>query len=105
MKKRFTSALIAVALLTGQAPAQSVTPITNDDFSKETENPVTRQITLPLRYQADFLDGADKLTKSTFELDQAVVPFRLNDDWSLITRRSTAGDFTGAPGRCSNIRR
>jgi hypothetical protein len=47
---------------------------------------VTRQITLPLRYQADFLDGADRLTKSTFELDQAVVPFRLNDDWSLITR-------------------
>jgi hypothetical protein len=61
-------------------------PITNDDFSKETENPVTRQITLPMRYQADFLDGADKHTKSTFELDQAVVPFRLNDDWSLITR-------------------
>lgn len=26
------------------------------------------------------------LTKSTFEVDQAVVPFRLNDDWSLITR-------------------
>jgi hypothetical protein len=86
MKKRFTSALIAAALLTSQAPAQSVTPITNDDFSKETENPVTRQTTLPLRYEADFLDGADKLTKSTFELDQAVVPFRLNDDWSLITR-------------------
>jgi hypothetical protein len=62
------------------------TPVANTDFSKETENPVTRQITLPLHYQADFLDGADKLTKPTFELDQAVVPFRLNDDWSLITR-------------------
>jgi len=45
--------------------AQTLKPITNDDFSKETENPVTRQITLPLRYQADFLDGADQLTKST----------------------------------------
>jgi hypothetical protein len=29
-------------------------------LSKETENPVTRKITLPLRYEADFLDGADK---------------------------------------------
>jgi hypothetical protein len=86
MKKRFMFALIAALLLASQAAAQSVSPITNDDFSKETENPVTRQITLPLRYQADFLDGADRLTKSTFELDQAVVPFRLNDDWSLITR-------------------
>ena len=86
MKKCFTSGLIAAAFWSGQAVAQTPMPITNDDFSKETENPVTRQITLPMRYQADFLDGADKLTKSTFELDQAVVPFRLNDDWSLITR-------------------
>ena len=55
-------------------------------MSKEAENPVSRQITLPLRYQADFLDGANQLTKSTLEVDQAVVPFLLNDDWSLITR-------------------
>jgi hypothetical protein len=81
------AATISFALLTGsQALAQVPTPVTNTDFSKETENPVTRQITLPLRYQADFLDGANKLTKSIFELDQAVVPVRLNDDWSLITR-------------------
>jgi hypothetical protein len=86
MKKRFTSGLIASVFWSGQAVAQTLMPITNDDFSKEAENPVTRQITLPLRYQADFLDGADMLTKSTFEVDQAVVPFRLNDDWSLITR-------------------
>ncbi|MGB8603711.1 hypothetical protein [Bradyrhizobium sp.] len=86
MKKCFTSALTAAAFWSGQAVAQTPMPITNDDFSKETENPVTRQITLPMRYQADFVDGADKLTKETLELDQAVLPFRLNDDWSLITR-------------------
>ena len=39
-----------------------------------------------MRYQADFVDGAGRLTKETLELDQAVLPFRLNDDWSLITR-------------------
>jgi hypothetical protein len=66
--------------------AQATMPLTNDEASKEAENPVSRNITLPLRYQADFLDGADQLTKSTFEVDQAVVPFRLNDDWSLISR-------------------
>ena len=54
-----------------------------DDLSKESENPVTRLITLPLRYEAEFLDGATKSTKDTFEIDQAVVPFRLNDDWSV----------------------
>jgi hypothetical protein len=102
-------------------------------LSKETENPVTRYITLPLRYEADFWDGANKTTKDVFDIDQAVVPFRLNDDWSLITRtklpaevlrssailgstasptdirrsfcrRSTVQAFTGGPGRCSIIR-
>ena len=53
---------------------------------KQIENPVTRHITLPLRYQADFDDGPNQATKSTFEVDQAVVPVRLNDDWALITR-------------------
>jgi hypothetical protein len=56
------------------------------ELSKEIENPVTRRITLPLRYEAEFLDGAYKATKDTFELDQAVVPFRLSEDWALITR-------------------
>jgi hypothetical protein len=31
-------------------------------------------------------DGPYKATKDTFEIDQAVVPFSLNDDWALITR-------------------
>src|SRR6476646_7751692 len=30
-------------------------------------------------------------TKSTFELDQAVVRFRLNEDWALITRTKLPG--------------
>jgi hypothetical protein len=58
----------------------------NDDLSKEAENPVSLSITLPLRYEGDFDDGPYRATKDTFELDQAVVPFRLNDDWALITR-------------------
>jgi len=58
----------------------------NDEASKESENPVTRWIALPLRYEAVFNDGPYKLTKDTFEIDQAIVPFKLNDDWALITR-------------------
>jgi hypothetical protein len=40
--------------------AQSAIPVSDTDtqLSKEIENPVTRRITLPLRYEADFLDGA-----------------------------------------------
>ena len=79
-------ALSIAALWSGQSLAQSATPMDATELSKEIENPVTRRITLPLRYEADFLDGAYYATKNTFEIDQAVVPFRLNEDWALITR-------------------
>ena len=88
MKKRILPTLAIAALWGGQSLAQSMVPVSDIDteLSKEIENPVTRRITLPLRYEADFLDGAYKATKDTFEIDQAVVPFRLNEDWALITR-------------------
>ena len=85
MKRRIVILAVA-ALWSDQCVAQSATPISATELSKEAENPVTRRITLPLRYEADFLDGPYKATKDTFEIDQAVVPFRLNEDWALITR-------------------
>lgn len=84
--KRVIAALPLAALWSGQAIAQSSGPISDTDLSKETENPVTCQITLPLRYEADFFIGPYDATRDIFEIDQAVVPFRLNDDWALITR-------------------
>lgn len=86
MKNRAVAALTIATLWSSQSLAQSGAPLSDTDWSKEAENPLTRHITLPLRYEAEFQDGADKLTKSTFEIDQAVVPFQLNDDWALITR-------------------
>src|SRR6476660_4932178 len=86
MKKRITAILAIGTLSSGQALAQSAAPVSDTELSKEAENPVTRWITLPLRYEADFLDGPYKATKDTFEIDQAVLPFNLNEDWALITR-------------------
>ena len=86
MNKRMSAVLGLATLMGGQALAQSEAPESDTELSKEIENPVTRRITLPLRYEADFLDGPYKVTKDTFEIDQAVVPFRLNEDWALITR-------------------
>ena len=60
--------------------------LSDTELSKESENPVTRMITLPLRYEAEFNDGPTKGVKDTFEIDQAVLPFMLNNDWALITR-------------------
>ena len=86
MKKGIGPAFALATLCGGQSLAQSPPPVSDTEISKEIENPVTRRITLPLRYEADFLDGAYKATKDTFSIDQAVVPFRLNEDWALITR-------------------
>jgi hypothetical protein len=90
MNKPIALTLTLATLSNGQSLAQTATPMsdteTDTEISKEIENPVTRRITLPLRYEADFLDGAYYATKDTFEIDQAVVPFRLNEDWALITR-------------------
>ena len=78
---------VAITLLSsGQSMAQSATALSDTEISKDTENPVTRRITVPLRYEADFNDGAYKATKDTFSIDQAVVPFTLNEDWALFTR-------------------
>lgn len=86
MNQRAAVIIIMAALWSGQSLAQTPAPISNTDLSKDVENPVSRQITLPLRYEGDFQDGAYDATKDTFEIDQAVVPFRLNEDWALITR-------------------
>jgi hypothetical protein len=88
MRKRTGTVLLIATLWSGQALSQSAASVseTDTELSKEIENPVTRRITLPLRYEADFLDGAYKATKDTFSIDQAVVPFRLNEYWALITR-------------------
>lgn len=67
--------------MTQLASAQSVT-----DLSKQSENPVAALATLPLRYQADLGYGKDGNTKTIVEIDQAVLPFQLNEDWALITR-------------------
>ena len=67
-----------------RAVAQSAGSTEDTEWSKDSVNP--RDLTLPLRYEAEFQDGPYKATKSTFELDKAIVPFRLNDEWALITR-------------------
>jgi hypothetical protein len=69
-----------------QAVAQPAPALSNTEIAKEAVNPVTLNVTVPLRYEADFNDGPYQATKSTFAIDQAVLAFVLNDDWALITR-------------------
>jgi hypothetical protein len=78
---------LTIAVLCGEpAMAQLEATVSNTDLAKESENPVTRMNTLPLRYEVEFNDGTYNAAKQTFELDQAVLSFSLTNDWALITR-------------------
>jgi hypothetical protein len=79
-------AIAMVALSHGRSLAQPAPALTYGELSKEADNPLSYLITLPLRYEAGFDQGPYNAVKSTFELDQALVPVRLGDDWDLITR-------------------
>jgi hypothetical protein len=79
------------AAFAAAAFAQAGTPTSNSELSKETQNPVSRVFTLPLRYQAEFNDGPYRSAKNTFEINQAVTPVRLSDDWALIMRTKLPG--------------
>jgi len=77
---------LALFLWNPHATAQPATDGTNEEYEKESENPVTRFYTLPLRYKGSFEDGYYNATTNTVELSNAVVPIPLNDDWFLIAR-------------------
>jgi hypothetical protein len=94
---------MSVALLPSQhrALAQSAAEETNTDYERESENPVTRFYTLPLRYKASFEDGFYNATTNSFELSNAVLPVPLGDDWFVIAR--TKSSFVSqAPKRSGN---
>jgi len=62
-------AFAALATLwSNQALSQSEATETDTEISKQIENPVTHRITLPLRYEADFLDGPYQATKDVFSI-------------------------------------
>ena len=79
MKERIGAVVALTTLWSNQALSRSEAPESDTQISKQIENPVTRRITLPLRYEADFLDGPYKATKDIFSINQALVPFLLDD--------------------------
>jgi hypothetical protein len=92
MRNHIRATPVAVGLLSSAAAlAQSAPMMDNTELSKESENPVTRMITLPLRYEAGLDNGPYLATKDTFSIDQAVIPFPFGDDWALITRNKFPG--------------
>ena len=55
------------------------------DLREKTQNPVSDLISLPLQNNFDFGIGPSKATRWVLNV-QPVIPFKLTEDWNLITR-------------------
>ncbi len=83
------------------AAAQPAPPDTNSTYEREAENPITRFYTLPLRFKQSYDDGFYGGATNTVEINNAVLPIALDDDWFLIAR-SKAGFVSQAPKAAGN---
>jgi hypothetical protein len=67
------------------ADVQSTRAQEISDIAKQAQNPIASMISVPLENDFNPHTGIDKKDSYVFEL-KPVVPFRLSDDWNLITR-------------------
>lgn len=55
------------------------------DLAKQAQNPIANLISLPFQNNTNFDFGPDERTQNVLNI-QPVLPFKLNEDWNLITR-------------------
>ncbi len=83
---RFRAAIHVIAAaftlgMTGTSMAQG----DSKDLAKAAQNPLASMISLPFQYNANFNYGPEDGTQDTLNI-QPIWPFKLNDDWNLVTR-------------------
>jgi hypothetical protein len=84
------SALVAAALVANPAAAQEPAkpPAAGADaqaLAKEAQNPIADLISVPFQNNSNFNYGPRERTQNILNL-QPVIPFKLTEDWNLITR-------------------
>lgn len=79
---RLLAVSTAVLALVAVSAAQ---PASEEDLAKETQNPVSDLISVPFESNFNFGVGPNDDLQSILYV-QPVVPFRLSEDWNLITR-------------------
>jgi len=75
-----TLALAAVLL-----PCIASAEMSQEEIAKASQNPLTAMYSLPIQNNTYFNIGPDNKTKNIANL-QPVLPFDLNDDWTVVTR-------------------
>jgi len=96
MKTTLKTLALATLLLPGIASAE----MSKAEIAKASQNPLTAMYSLPIQNNTYVNIGPDKKTKNVANF-QPVLPFDLNDDWTIVTR--TIVPVTSAPvGSYSN---
>ena len=83
-------AISAIIALTGGAAAQEPTkpPEARDEtqeLAKQAQNPIANLISVPFQNNTNFNYGPRERTQNVLNF-QPVIPFKLTEDWNLITR-------------------
>ncbi len=89
---RLAAAVVVVALcsslgssLAGAQEPPKPAEASAEDLAKQAQNPIANLISVPFQNNNGFNFGPRKRTLNVLNI-QPVVPFRLSDDWNLITR-------------------
>lgn len=77
-----TMIVVAVGMLSVPALADDAKP----SLSQQLANPIANLTSVPIQYNALFGGGLDGKARASVLDIQPVIPFRLNEDWNLITR-------------------
>jgi hypothetical protein len=81
MKTTLKTLALAAVLIPGIASAE----MSQEEIAKASQNPLTAMYSLPIQNNTYVNIGPDKKTKNIANF-QPVLPFDLNDDWTVVTR-------------------
>jgi len=81
MKTTLKTLALAAVLIPGIASAE----MSQEEIAKASQNPLTAMYSLPIQNNTYFNIGPDNKTKNVANF-QPVLPFDLNDDWTVVTR-------------------
>ena len=94
--RAFLLCVLGVLLIASRATAQEPEQHDTTELAKKTQNPVGDLVSLP--FQFNFNTGGDLEDGTFFNLNiQPVIPFRLNDRWSAISRTIVPVDSLPGP--------
>jgi hypothetical protein len=78
-------ALIVAAILGGPAVRAEEARDDTQDLAKQAQDPIANLISVPFQNNSNFNYGPRERTQNILNF-QPVIPFKLSDDWNLITR-------------------